>query len=325
MGHALLAGGMLRALPYEDRATLRLVCKFMRDAVDDATTGLAKRCHHLRPRSLPPASRLHRCRRLQRMGVNICCSHATADETATSIAELASAISGTLAPTLRCLHVGSCHRQEAAGKLSPLWPALPNATALQRLTISRIEIGKDSERELARFLAGSPKLRELRLENTEAAMATLAPTLPALGATLSRLYLNNNSFGDQGALVLAPALLQLAGLIELDLSANDLGARAAAALAPAFAQLACLVVLNLSNNELNLEGVAALAPSLLPMHKLQRLNLSGNGIGERGAAVLNAALMTLTNHELRRVDMSRNLPDAKPSLGELRRTIFVLT
>lgn len=112
----------------------------------------------------------------------------------------------------------------------------------------------------------------------------------AQNPSLTRVQLNENQIGDQGAEALAMVLPSMTTFcFDLWLIHNRLGNKGAAALADALSSCAALTGLFLGGNEIGDQGAAAFA-QVLSTGNLLVLNLSGNAIGSKGAAVLAHAL-----------------------------------
>jgi len=114
--------------------------------------------------------------------------------------------------------------------------------------------------------------------------------LPFCFDVLSKLMLNGNQLGLEGAAALAKHLPQLACLHELRLKACCLGDIGAEALAPGLVACPALAILDLGANEIGPKGAAAIAASIPVCQELTTLWLNSNDLGEEGAKALVPAV-----------------------------------
>jgi len=114
--------------------------------------------------------------------------------------------------------------------------------------------------------------------------------LPFCCGVLSKLLLNGNQFGLEGAVTLAKHLPQLACLRELRLKTCCLGDSGAEALAPGLIACPSLATVDLGSNEIGPTGAAAIAASIPVCQELTTLWLNSNDLGEEGAKALVAVM-----------------------------------
>ena len=138
---------------------------------------------------------------------------------------------------------------------------------------------------------------------TDAGAVALAQALHH-NSTLKELYLSNNSIGDAGAVALAQALHHSSTLKELYLSNNSISDAGAVALAQALHHNSTLKELDLSNNIIRDVGAEALAQALHHNSTLEKLDLSNNSISDAGAVALAQALHH--NSTLKELYLSNN-------------------
>lgn len=98
--------------------------------------------------------------------------------------------------------------------------------------------------------------------------------------------LNDSKIGDDGAGALAPVLLHLLKLVELNLSNNDITSKGMDALAKKLGECSTLKYLDLSHNDIGSDGMGALANYLKSCSSLTELNLGNNAcIGVDGIRI----------------------------------------
>lgn len=185
--------------------------------------------------------------------------------------------------------------------------ALSSFPRLEVLDIARQRVG---DAGLATVLCDLPALRELDARASEA--TSLAAFAGATGASIVRLDLGHNTFGDAGArvLALAPRLASVESLVLDTCEISATGVRAITA-APFWSTLR---VLDLSRNPLGDEGVRALAEAPPPPH-LHTLCIADVDMTGAGAATL---LVTPWLRQLLVLDVSANaLRGCEPLLGAL--------
>ena len=127
----------------------------------------------------------------------------------------------------------------------------------------------------------------------DAGVFALAEALK-VNTTLTRLGLDTNNIGADGAGALAEALKVNAALTECHLSDNNIGAAGAGALAEALKVNTALTKLNLYGNNIDAAGAVALAEALKVNAALTDLYLHSNDIGADGAVALAEALKVNT-------------------------------
>ena len=233
-------------------------------------------------------------------------------------------------PALEVLYLG-CNKIDAAG-VAPIAVSLsaPNS-AVTGLWLKRNPIGAGGARLLAKMLHTNRALRTLDLVNTRIGpdgLVVLADALTGPNQTVERLYLGGNFFGleeapllakiircaprlkalllnvgflgDEGAALLASALLH-SKLEELGLASHGIGPDGAANLFEAAAAHPTLTHLDLgyavstralgaSANILGNDGAASAARCLARQSRLRRLNLRGTGITAHGLNLLADSL-----------------------------------
>eukprot|EP00873_Tetraselmis_striata_P022615 jgi/Tetstr1/442879/TSEL_030942.t1 len=197
-------------------------------------------------------------------------------------------------------------------------------SGLQKLDLSGNSFGMEESVSLVETLSKISSLSEVNLSGN-----SIGPS----GAEAVKLLLQNsngshvrlecvnlafNGIGDQGAHLMADALMTNPCVKELDLEGNGICDQGVAALAHALLENASLTKLNLAGNELGEEGLQALLGVLASNRTLAELNLRGTGID--AAAVIALAESLKTNTSLQSLDLSGNAiqsADAAAAVAEM--------
>jgi Ran GTPase-activating protein (RanGAP) involved in mRNA processing and transport/ankyrin repeat protein len=133
----------------------------------------------------------------------------------------------------------------------------------------------------------------------DAGAGMLAVALRGGGSALEALDLWSNVVTDAGVGLLAEALRHNGSLTRLSLQFNSFGAEGASLLGEALASPRCgLRELSLWGNALLVDGAAALGRGLARNRTVRELRLWSNGIGAAGGAAIGAALGNLTSLDL---------------------------
>jgi len=105
---------------------------------------------------------------------------------------------------------------------------------------------------------------------------------------IARLLIPRNQIGDEGAMILAPAIMRSKTLAVLDLTSNELSAVGGKAIIEALGYNESIIDINFSSpeglhrNTLGVNGVKPLEKILAYNKFITILNLSGNFIGNKG-------------------------------------------
>lgn len=168
---------------------------------------------------------------------------------------------------------------------------LESLPRLEYLDVSSNKIGDLGVAAIAAYLPRMPLLAHLHMGFNDITASGLDP-LWGLSRmpSLTRLELNGNRLGVDGAGRVAAGLARLPQLQALNLSATGMGDAGAERIAAALASVPRLKHLALENNAIGSTGVAQLALALVHIPSLRELDLSGNGIGNGGSTSLAAAL-----------------------------------
>ena len=151
--------------------------------------------------------------------------------------------------------------------------------------------GEEEEyvRTIVPALSGLKHLRELDLYQCNFGHEAILALVPALFELkhLHVLSMRGSRFGNHplepaDAIAIAPALMGMKDLRELNLQTNLLGSEGIIALSPALMEMKNLRELRLSENEIGPEGALALAPALMGMENIHYLGLSYNNFGDEG-------------------------------------------
>jgi Ran GTPase-activating protein 1 len=213
-------------------------------------------------------------------------------------------------------------------------------TSLHTLHFFNNMSGNGGAEALASMLVHCPDLENIRFSGTRAgregsmAFAKALSECPAVQAgKLLRLDLADNTFGEEGGLILAEvlsrqplltylnlrdaaledegvqavteALVESApGLTLLDLSGNECTAESGEAIAACLKTKSCLVELYLEENELGSQGAKQIAVGIAKLDKLEKLQLNSNEIGTSGAIALVKRAMKLPG--LKSLEMNGN-------------------
>ena len=148
-------------------------------------------------------------------------------------------------------------------------------------------------RVLAAVVANSGELRALNLSQNELDAEdarALAPALMKTTAFLTKLDLDDNKIGPEGAIAIVEALKVNAVLTVLWLSDNNIGVDGAKAIAEALKVNAVLTELHLYRNNIGDDGSKAIAEALKVNAVVTTLNLGVNNIGVGGAKAIAEAL-----------------------------------
>ena len=152
----------------------------------------------------------------------------------------------------------------------------------------------------------------------------LAKALKA-NTSLKEIRLYSNQIGDEGAKALAEAIRHSASLKEIRLGANQIGDVGATALAEALNVNKSLTTIVLEDNQIGPVGAKALAEALKVNTVLTTTNLYANNIGDDGAAALAQALKV--NNSLTFINLESNEigPAGAKDLAEALKTNTSLT
>eukprot|EP00931_Biecheleriopsis_adriatica_P110745 TRINITY_DN8503_c0_g1_i2.p1 TRINITY_DN8503_c0_g1~~TRINITY_DN8503_c0_g1_i2.p1 ORF type:complete len:832 (-),score=192.70 TRINITY_DN8503_c0_g1_i2:98-2548(-) len=179
--------------------------------------------------------------------------------------------------------------------------ALPCCTGLQQLILGRNEIGDPGAGELALAMPHCTSLQLVDLSENEVSdigAERLAAVLPQCG-TLQRFDLARNFVGDRGALRLAATLPNCPQLQDFGLGGGEVGEilgggrigdDGAGLLASALLRCEHLCRLDLSENQIGDCGTAQLAAAMPHCGRLAELDLCRNRIADSGAGRLAEAV-----------------------------------
>jgi Ran GTPase-activating protein (RanGAP) involved in mRNA processing and transport len=148
------------------------------------------------------------------------------------------------------------------------------------------------------------RLGENRLGPAHAAV--LAPALNG-GSGLSRLLVDGNQFGAEGASALAAAIGSAsAHIIELDLALNDLGDDGCIAIGKALVTSPSVTILSLEGNAIGAAGGEALKEAMAVNTQLERLVMRLNKLASAGVSAIAEGLSANAESGLLSVDFFGN-------------------
>ena len=215
------------------------------------------------------------------------------------MSETIAALSGTLTSLNHLEHLGLSGlridvMKQLIDKNVDLSDLSRNPPLLQKLNLTRNEIGDDEIEALAELIKHLTSLQELDLSWNaigDKGIAKLAEETNHL-ISLEALDLSDNKIGDEGVAKLAQSIKNLTSLQVLKLHSNAIGDEGIVALAEGMKHLTLLQELSLSNNTIGDLGAAKLAEETKHLSSLKRLYLNDNKMGDEGHAKLREAVNT---------------------------------
>jgi len=160
---------------------------------------------------------------------------------------------------------------------------------IEELNLSNNSINNHGINIIAEKLIHCPEIKQIKLGGNH---ITDFESLQVLAncKKLTLIDINNNIFGDIGAISFANVIVNCENISKIVLNNNDIGPEGIRRLAKVFENLRCLASINLSTNRLSSTGVTILAEHLIKYSKLFSLDISYNHIGDGGAENIAYAL-----------------------------------
>ena len=179
------------------------------------------------------------------------------------------------------------------------------------VNLSGRELSDTDATQVAKSLRGHrTRVTRLLLDDNKIGHEGAAAIAAALesNSKLQELGIDNNNIGDKGAVAIAMALRSNKTLQHLRLSKNNIGDDGAIALAEALKSNSTLHELELDNNNISSDGAKAIAVVLGERNRtLQQLWLSHNKIGDEGALAIAEALESESKSTIQNLSMQYNL------------------
>ena len=148
------------------------------------------------------------------------------------------------------------------------------------------------------------RLAENRLGPAHAAV--LAPSLNG-GSGLSKLLVDGNQFGADGAALLAAAVGSATSHItELDLASNNVGTEGAISIAKGLVTSPTLTILSLEGNDIGSDCADAVKQALAANKRLERLVMRSNKLGTVGATAIAQGLSENPDSGMLSLDLFSN-------------------
>lgn len=175
---------------------------------------------------------------------------------------------------------------------------------LKILNFTEARVGDEGAHAALKLATSCPSLSELDLgTNSLTHRCATAVAYGVVKSNLTKLCLEFNALGDEGASKLAEGIAPSKTLRELNLSDNSIGDKGAAIIAERLlGSSSCLTQLDLSVNKIGPAGAIAIASALSRRGSLKELSVGCNPIGREGNEALVACL-TSSNFSLQRLEL----------------------
>jgi Ran GTPase-activating protein (RanGAP) involved in mRNA processing and transport len=148
------------------------------------------------------------------------------------------------------------------------------------------------------------RLAENRLQESHA--TALAPSMNG-GSGLSKLLLDGNQFGPDGAAILADAVgSETSHITELDLASNGIGTEGAIAVAKALVTSPSVTILSLEGNDIGADCGEAMREALAANKQLERLVMRSNPLGSFAVAAIAEGLSQNAESGMLSIDLFSN-------------------
>jgi len=170
-----------------------------------------------------------------------------------------------------------------------LCKCLMSNSTVSNLELAQNEIGAEGGDAIGELLSNNMTLTELGLFGNEIGTGKISQSL-MVNTSLTKLKLDRNSIGDEGAISLSSALLINTTLVELDLRWAHIGVEGAKKLGEALVVNYSLTTLHLDWNGIEDEGAKSISESLKRNTTLTLLNICGNNIKDAGAKDLSESI-----------------------------------